>query len=295
MLDFLAKGSVTTSDASILTDRVRSLIVQSRRFKVMERENMAHILKEQGFQSTQVCDSQDCYLQLGHLLAVRRIITGSVSRLGKLYIVNLRVVDVEKGLILQEVFSDCNCPRETLMTDTVPQLVQRLIGGPTQQSAPQVTPSASPQPPASEPLFADWAASGARRLRSAQFYIEGGNIRYGSLGFLYNLNDYFGLGLRGGVDTAKPYYDILPYLAGNLRLYTNPHALAGFLDLDLGVHPTQIGSLLTSTGRVGLEYRSFQTGLTLTLSGGVTANLTGPGYPLAVIRPEVNLAIGWAF
>lgn len=160
---------------------------------------------------------------------------------------------------------------------------------------PSPTPSASIQPPANEPLFADWAAPGARRLRSALFYIEGGNIRYGSLGVLYNANDYFGFGLRGGVDSAKPYYDILPYLAGNLRLYTNPHALAGFLDLDLGLRPTLSGSLLTSTGRVGLEYRSFQTGLTLTLSGGVTANPTGPGYPLAGIRPEADLAVGWAF
>ncbi|PIW19468.1 hypothetical protein COW36_01115 [bacterium (Candidatus Blackallbacteria) CG17_big_fil_post_rev_8_21_14_2_50_48_46] len=58
VLDLLAKGDAMASEAGILTDRVRSLVVQSQTYQVMKRESMDKIMREQGFQSTQDCTGE---------------------------------------------------------------------------------------------------------------------------------------------------------------------------------------------------------------------------------------------
>ena len=95
VLELRAQGNLDQAEASLLTDRVRSLVVQNPGFKVLEREGMDRILREQGFQATQNCENEACSVKLGRLLAVRKIITGSVSKLGSIYTLSLRVVDVE--------------------------------------------------------------------------------------------------------------------------------------------------------------------------------------------------------
>ncbi len=47
VLDFQNKGDVTQDESSILSNRFRGLLVESKAFKVLERDKMAEILKEQ--------------------------------------------------------------------------------------------------------------------------------------------------------------------------------------------------------------------------------------------------------
>jgi len=58
---------------------------------------MDMILQEQGFQQSGACNTSECQVQIGQLLGADRIITGSLTRVDKLYTLNLKLVNVESG------------------------------------------------------------------------------------------------------------------------------------------------------------------------------------------------------
>lgn len=92
---------VTEGEASLITDRLRIEIFQTGEVEMMEREQMQDILKEQGFQNSGACDEESCLVEMGQMLGVERMITGSLGRLGAtMFMLNLRVIDVGTGKLL---------------------------------------------------------------------------------------------------------------------------------------------------------------------------------------------------
>jgi len=91
--DLEAQG-VSGSDAAVVADMLRGELVKTGAVNVLERQNMQRVMAEQAFQQTG-CTSAECAVKLGKLLNVNRIITGSVGKLGDMYFVNVRIVDVE--------------------------------------------------------------------------------------------------------------------------------------------------------------------------------------------------------
>lgn len=288
-MDLRPKGNITASDASILTDRIRSLIVQNGTYQVMERENVDRILREQGFQSTQSCDTTDCSVEIGKLLSVRHMITGSASRLGNLYSLNLRIIDVEKGTILRDEYSDCLCPLESLMTQTAPDLVRKAL------ALPGSTPTTAKQPPTA----IDDNVS-VRQAKPWLAYVEGGFPRYASAGIWYNFNPYFALGGQVGAMTGS--FTINAHISLAPRIYFNPHEFAGFVDVLASVNLPSSPSLWL-TPRLGLEYRPKTSDLTFSLAAGIPflgdAGYIGNAYGGAPIYYrnafDVAASIGWAF
>lgn len=267
VLNLSAKGSVSEPEASIITDRIRTLVVQTRRFEVMERESMDKILREQGFQTTQDCESNACSVEIGRLLSVRAIVTGSVSRLGNLYTLSLRIVDVERGTILKEDFVDCSCPLETLLVEKTGELLRRLLNE-GQINNPAASPSASPSP--------DQRTDSAekltiRRQRPFLATLEGGLINYGGIGLQYNIGDYIALRLAAGwiqyssigfLDGLNTYAYDYPTLSlsGGLRFYFSPEPLTGFAEAYFSHVPFL-------AARVGIEQR-YDNGLTWLAAAG---------------------------
>jgi hypothetical protein len=64
----------------------------------VERNQMHSILNEQGFQQTG-CTDQECAVKIGKLLSAQKILMGSVSKVGMQMVINVRIVDVEKGTV----------------------------------------------------------------------------------------------------------------------------------------------------------------------------------------------------
>ncbi len=99
ILDLKAKG-VPERMADAVTDLIKSDIVNSNYFDVVERQQMDQILSEIGFQQAG-CTDQSCAIQVGKLLSAKKILMGEVTRLGNSIIITTRIVDVEKGLAEQ--------------------------------------------------------------------------------------------------------------------------------------------------------------------------------------------------
>lgn len=279
VLDLSPKGNITASDASILTDRIRSLMVQSGPYEIIERENMGRILREQGFQATQNCDTTDCSVAIGKILSVRHMITGSASRLGNLYSLNLRIIDVEKGSILKEEYVDCLCPLESLMTQTAPELVRKVLQ--THTTPPKET---LPQPETNADLP-------VRQSKPWLIYLEGGWPRYANGGVLYHMNPYFALGANAGVTTG--FFTINGHLNLFPRVYFNPQDLAGFAELSTEVaFPS--GDFAFKP-RLGFEYRPSYPGLTFGMGVGPIIQFNNFGITLGRAVFDASAYLGLAF
>lgn len=90
--------NVSQMDAVTISDFLRTELVKSGAFNVVDRSNMQKILAEQRFQMTG-CTTQECAVQMGRLLNVQKVIVGTFSKLMDAYYVIVNVVDVETGKI----------------------------------------------------------------------------------------------------------------------------------------------------------------------------------------------------
>ena len=87
--------------AKEITSILTTKLVNTNKYRVVERSRIEQIIKEQGFQSTQEASVRA--VELGKLLGVKKIITGEYSGTGDRYQTNgttsVRLIDVESGEI----------------------------------------------------------------------------------------------------------------------------------------------------------------------------------------------------
>lgn len=96
VMDFQAKG-VPADVAKNVSELIRTELINSNRYLIIERAQMNQILKEQGIQQTG-CTDINCAVQVGQLLSANKILIGSIMKIGKNIVISGRIVDVEKGI-----------------------------------------------------------------------------------------------------------------------------------------------------------------------------------------------------
>lgn len=124
VLDLEGRG-IAAIEAASLTDRLRSYLVQTDAITVVERGAMDQILREQDFQLLG-CTSDECAVEVGQLLGVTRMVAGSIGKLGSMYTMDLRVVDVGTGKIVQSIIRDYRGEIEGLLAE-MSQIANDLV------------------------------------------------------------------------------------------------------------------------------------------------------------------------
>lgn len=125
VLDLQARG-VKKEDAQVLTDRFRVELFLGKGYRLLEREKMAEILKEQAFQKSGACEQSECAVEVGRLLGVNRMVIGSVSHIGETWTVMARVIDVGTGEIVQTAVLDRKGPIDELLQPGMQELAEKL-------------------------------------------------------------------------------------------------------------------------------------------------------------------------
>ena len=125
ILDLSGGSGVSPSLANDTTDLIRAEMINLNLFTVLERAQMKEILKEQGFQMSG-CTDTSCAVKIGQLLSANKILVGKVSKFGKNYTINIRIVDVEKGTGDYAEYVDTQSQEE--IPKQVRVLVKRLAG-----------------------------------------------------------------------------------------------------------------------------------------------------------------------
>jgi TolB-like protein len=118
---------ISQGDASLITDRLNVELFNTKRVNLLEREQIKDILKEQGFQGSGACSDEACLVEMGQILGVQEIITGSLGRLGTLIIINLRSINVGSGRITKVVSQDIPGKLEDVIY-YLPNIARKLVG-----------------------------------------------------------------------------------------------------------------------------------------------------------------------
>ncbi|HKJ00541.1 MAG TPA: DUF2380 domain-containing protein [bacterium] len=101
VLDFDAIGA-TREQGAVLTNQLRSELLKTGRFTMVNRAQLNKILEELALQQ-QLCTQKECAVQVGKLLGVRQIVTGTVTKVtDTLWQVSATLTNVETGEILRQ-------------------------------------------------------------------------------------------------------------------------------------------------------------------------------------------------
>jgi len=118
-------ANISEAEVNILTGRLSTELVKLGSFTVVERSQMEEVLKEQGFQQSG-CTTSECAVEVGGLLGVDKMITGSIGKIGSLFTLSSRLIDVETGEILRQVSFDVSGTIEEILTQTMAEIASQL-------------------------------------------------------------------------------------------------------------------------------------------------------------------------
>ncbi len=114
----LDNNNVDAGEARAIAERLRLYLSREEMFDVLERSRMESILNEQGFQLSGACDTEECIVQIGTMLGAQKMVAGSVSRVGTLYTLQVRIIDIGTGRIEETAFYDVDGIEQVLQTAT---------------------------------------------------------------------------------------------------------------------------------------------------------------------------------
>jgi len=119
--------NISASDTEIITSRLRSELAATNKFNIIEREKMNELLNEQGIQISGLV-SDERIVKAGKLLGVQEMTAGTVGKIGNLYTISLRLIDVETGKIIKTSSADNSRGIEAFLTESLQTASRRLAG-----------------------------------------------------------------------------------------------------------------------------------------------------------------------
>ena len=138
VLDFDGIG-ISKDEARALSSRFGTefMGVSKGVYKAVERNQMSQILEEQGFQNTGIVSSDDA-VKLGEALGADFIVTGSISKVGSLFSINARLLDVKTAEIVQSISYDHMGDIVDLMTKGIKESASKLMALDEKKETPSI-------------------------------------------------------------------------------------------------------------------------------------------------------------
>lgn len=111
-------------NSKVLVESFQSELVNKSNFAVVERNQIEKIIKEQEFQSSSLADKENA-TNIGLLVGAQKIITGILSKINNRYILIIKGIDVESGVI--EISDQLVAYSTNSIMKNVPRLVERFL------------------------------------------------------------------------------------------------------------------------------------------------------------------------
>ncbi|MCF6238418.1 MAG: PEGA domain-containing protein [Candidatus Marinimicrobia bacterium] len=143
ILEFDGSG-MSKIEARNITERFSYELSQTRKFDLIERQQLDLILDEQKTQLSG-CVADECAVQIGELAGARYVIAGSVTKTFGLYGIAVRLIDVESGEIVTHILESDEADVQKFVSQRVRNAALRMAAesggssGPTGGSAVTVT------------------------------------------------------------------------------------------------------------------------------------------------------------
>ena len=99
VMDFDAREGLSRGEAASLSDLFSSQMVETGEFTVIDRNRIKTILQEQGFQQSEACSQVECIVEAGKILKVQKMFAGTIGKIGKIFSVNIQMLDIATSQI----------------------------------------------------------------------------------------------------------------------------------------------------------------------------------------------------
>jgi len=149
----LSAPALDSSSVATIENALGTELLRTEKVRVLERAQMQRILKEQGFQKSGTCDQTDCNVEMGKLLAVDKLLVGSLGQIGNTYSLTLRLVDVGSGEVLGSSTRNQKGAIDDVLTQLLPLSVGDLLHDKNAAPVP-------PPPPEKKSSLWPWIAGG---------------------------------------------------------------------------------------------------------------------------------------
>ena len=138
VLDFDGIG-ITEDEARALSGRFGTefMGVSKGTYKIVERNQMGQILEEQGFQNTGIVSSDDA-VKMGEALGADFIVSGSISKVGTLFSINARLLNVQSAEVVKSISHDHMGDIVDLMTKGIKESASKLMNLKEEEEAPSI-------------------------------------------------------------------------------------------------------------------------------------------------------------
>lgn len=144
VLDLKGRG-ISEMEALTLTDKLRGELIKTGKYTVLERSQMNEVLKEQGFQQSG-CTSEECVIEMGQMVGVQQMVAGSIGKVGRTYLVSLRMIDVETAKIVKSVDHQVKGEIDDVLLTGMPSIAQKMAGIYEDSDKSGTGPKEEPQP-----------------------------------------------------------------------------------------------------------------------------------------------------
>jgi len=126
VMDFDAREGITRGEAASLSDVFSAQLVGTKEFAVVDRNRIKNILTEQGFQQSEACSQVECVVEAGKILKVEKMFAGVVGKIGRIYTVNVQVIDISTGQIEINKSYNHDGDIEELAQEIIPKLAIQI-------------------------------------------------------------------------------------------------------------------------------------------------------------------------
>jgi TolB-like protein len=126
VMDFDAREGVSVGTAASLSDVFNSQLVSTQEFVIVDRNRIKAILQEQGFQQSEACSQTECLVEAGKILKVQKMFAGTIGKVGKIFTVNIQMIDVSTGQIQLNKSHQHDGDVEVLAQEVMPDLALQM-------------------------------------------------------------------------------------------------------------------------------------------------------------------------
>jgi TolB-like protein len=199
VLDFEAREGVGRGEAASLSDIFSAQLAQTGQYTIVDRNRIKAILNEQGFQQSEACSSVECVVEVGKILNVQKIFAGVIGKIGRLYTVNVQLINVTTAQIELNKGRRHEGEIEDLATTIIPEIaaeMTRALTGRDVEIDESMSSSFNYRKHEIELGFGSGPASKWNVFKNSlpEVKLQPKNVI--SIAYRYHFGPYFGLGLR---------------------------------------------------------------------------------------------------
>ena len=266
ILDFKGDG-VNDQILKFCYQKLETNLIESNRFIVIAKDKRDEILKEWEWQGSGACD-EECVVQIGDMLGAKYLMVGDILGFGELYQINIKIVDITKGSVVEKVTKEIQGGLPELldgMTESSREITRRIASG----SAPQQVMQQTGLPAAVQKTYGSIDVT--TDPLGANIFIDGvevgvtpkiiPDLETGTHNLILNYPGYERLQKRIMVEDGKtiPISEYLVPKTGSLSILSDPIGATVYLDnFARGQTPLDIPELPVKDYMIRLDLQDYQ-------------------------------------